>query len=801
LVVLWIDDLQWGDLDSALLLERWLSHVARAPLLVLFSYRSEELLTSSCLHALLGRSVRPGSEPALEQTLELAPLIDPDVERLCQQRLGAHADTHPDLVARIVQEARGNPFLAVQLTALAEVKLSRRDTDLDVLTIGELVVQSSALLPLEARRVLHVLAIAGRPILPQLALRAAGIDRDGSAHLHALKTLRLMRTREVAGERRLETYHDRVREGVLATLSAKEREAVSDRLLRVLEVNGQADADWLYTLSLAAGQRVPALRYGIIAAERASSTLAFERAAELYQSCIELSDPAAISGELWLKLALALSRCKRGTQAASAYLEAAKHADVQEVVPLMRLAASHLMRTGHYERGAPLLHKVLSALRIDAAESELGLLAKIAWERTRLSMMRDNYTPRAESQVEPELLEQVDVYVTLAVDTLAYDPLLAALFQARGMRFALKAGDPTSLVRAWCITASWTCISGSPSAERETERLLSRAATLCKQLGRERLMRYVHAARALCAFFLGRPAEVVVHAQEAERLYRDDAQGDAQAEYYHLFTVMAARLTSLLLMGDYTRLLADVDSGLEKARATDNLSMPQHLAWAEAVADALRGRAPLAQKRLDEQRAQLPQGRLGVLHVVHMNAVMTTACASDDFAWARGAIDDMWKAYRRSPVHASAHLALHAHALHARLLLNQHVVAHGSGQPASLVRADVRALESSPFGEVANAMAKRVRARVAWLEGQREEAALRLRESVAGFEKAQRADEIERSRWALGRVLGGGEGSQLCAAAERALSQRGVPEPRVDLRGHFPELFPSAESGQARESG
>jgi hypothetical protein len=414
----------------------------------------------------------------------------------------------------------------------------------------------------------------------------------------------------------------------------------------------------------------------------------------------------------------------------------------------------------------------------------------------RLSMMRDHYTPRAESQVEPELLEQVDVYVTLAVDTLAYDPLLAALFQARGMRYALKAGDPTSLVRAWCITASWTCISGSPRAERETERLLSRAATLCKQLGRERLMRYVHAARALCAFFLGRTSEVMVHAQEAERLYRDDAQGDAQAEYYHLFTVMAARLTALLVSGDYTRLLADINAGLDKARATDNLSMPQHLAWVEAVADALRGRAEVAQKRLDEQRVQLPQGRLGVLHVVHMNGVMTTACATNDFGWARAVIDPMWKAFQRSPVHASAHLALYAHSLHARVLLNQHVLTQASENPAGLIRADLRVLEASPFGAVANAMAKRLRARVAWLAGDLETASLQLRQSVEGFEKAQRPDEIERSRWALGRVLGNAEGSQLCAAAECALAQRGVAQPRADLRGHFPELFPPGETGQ-----
>ena len=237
-LLLWIDDLQWGDLDSASVLESWLPHLRNAPILLIFSYRSEELHTSSCLRVLLDGQGTRSSLAAGQQVIELAPLSDEEMQRLCEQRLQRSSDpgqptprAEPSLVARIVQESRGNPFLASQLVALAQAKLEG-EPELRALSMEELVARSTSLVSAESRAILNVLAVAGRPLATQTALRAAGVQRDGSSHLHALKAVRLMRTREVGGERRLEVYHDRVREGVHAALTREERERVYDRLLR-----------------------------------------------------------------------------------------------------------------------------------------------------------------------------------------------------------------------------------------------------------------------------------------------------------------------------------------------------------------------------------------------------------------------------------------------------------------------------------------------------------------------------------------------------------------------------------------
>jgi hypothetical protein len=159
------------------------------------------------------------------------------------------------LLQRIVCESQGSPFLTLQLAALAETKLARGDRDVDAISLDDLVVQIGAMLPIEAKNLLAVLAVAGRPMLPKLAMRAAGIQRDGRALVHALRGLNLVRTRDVGGERLLEVYHDRVRERVQSALSADERRSFHEGLLRALEWSGHADPDWLHSLALGAEQR------------------------------------------------------------------------------------------------------------------------------------------------------------------------------------------------------------------------------------------------------------------------------------------------------------------------------------------------------------------------------------------------------------------------------------------------------------------------------------------------------------------------------------------------------------------
>src|SRR5262249_31014633 len=101
-LILWIDDLQWGDTDSAALLSDLLAPPAPPPLLLLCGYRSEYGDSSPCLRAL---REMPG-----RRELQVEPLSEDDALRLALELLGRDdpaARAHAALMAR---ESRGSPY-------------------------------------------------------------------------------------------------------------------------------------------------------------------------------------------------------------------------------------------------------------------------------------------------------------------------------------------------------------------------------------------------------------------------------------------------------------------------------------------------------------------------------------------------------------------------------------------------------------------------------------------------------------------------------------------------------------------
>jgi hypothetical protein len=84
------------------------------------------------------------------------------------------------------------------------------------------------------------------------------------------------------------------------------------------------------------------------------------------------------------------------------------------------------------------------------------------------------------------------------------------------------------------------------------------------------------------------------------------------------------------------------------------------------------------------------------------------------------------------------------------------------------------------------------------LDGDPKHAIELLQQSASASSEAFYHDEHEHDRFALGCLMGGNEGAQLCAAAEEALRSFGVIEPLEELRGFYPELFVAGLVGKVR---
>jgi hypothetical protein len=720
--------------------------------------------------------------------LSLTPLRDSDVEALCQERLAQFSGSQGTVVARIVREAQGNPFLALQLTALAHAKLERGDIDLEALSVEELVLRTSELLPDPARNLLSVLAIAGRPLAPQLALSAAAIERDGRSHIHALQGLRLLRTRHVAGVRLLEVYHDRVREAVQASLTSAQRSRVHDRLLRAVEASGRSDPGWMHELAMGAGQRVLALRYGKVAAELASARMAFERASELYARCVTLTDSREELAKLWEKLAWAHTRCRRGVKAAEAYRKASEYAEDPERVQFLRLAASHLLRSGRFEEGESLVRRVLAELQVDVPETTAGIYASIGWERARIAVYAATVKPQPSNVMPIELRRRAELYGFLAVETQNHDLLRAILFQTRAMRLAYQYGEPATLARGLCLTAGLSSMSGTAEAADRAESLLKQAEALMGSTDLNARFELL-STRAVCAIMAADTANAIKHAYEAEDVYETRSAGGEHGDYFYMFSVRALRIGALQSLGRHIVAAAELRESLALARATDNLAAILVFSYSQTMLEQVLDHCASSRARLDREREQLPRAGVGPLHVLHIASVLRAGSVTYDFDWALAALDGFWGDYLKSPIRHNAHFAYILHASRVWLALNRYAVKREQGDPEKLVRESLNWLASKAPEAVRPAICARFRARLALLRGDRRAAAELFRASVAAYTALGAQDDVARDQYVLGHLLDEDEGATLQVSALNALRELGFMEPAQDLRAYYPELF------------
>src|SRR5262249_8655209 len=129
----------------------------------------------------------------------------------------------------------------------------------------------------------------------------------------------------------LTTYHDRVRETVVARLEPNVRQAIHRRLAEQLAGDDQADPEVVAWHHDGAGNAERAADGYVVAAQRAATALAFEHAARLYRRALELGRQHDCAGRpLRLCLADALANAGRGLDAAREYEAAARQAPADQ---------------------------------------------------------------------------------------------------------------------------------------------------------------------------------------------------------------------------------------------------------------------------------------------------------------------------------------------------------------------------------------------------------------------------------------------------------------------------------------
>ena len=275
-LVLYIDDLQWGDIDSALLLTSILAQRPSPRMLLLLSYRSE-YANNPCLRE-FRRAWESGALP--HEEMEVQPLTTAESRRLAAELLSS-LPTPAKQIERIVEQARGSAFFVQELAqnALSGVELpsSSGGTATQSSDLDEILWQRAQRLPAEARQLLEIIAVAGQPIRLGDLIRTRGFTTIPQNAVNLLRSARLIRSTGARLTDEIEAFHDRVRESIAGHLPRPLRRDYHLQLAEAFEASPDAAPETIAS-HLQATLSPRASHFYELAGERAIRVLAFDQA-------------------------------------------------------------------------------------------------------------------------------------------------------------------------------------------------------------------------------------------------------------------------------------------------------------------------------------------------------------------------------------------------------------------------------------------------------------------------------------------------------------------------------------------
>jgi tetratricopeptide (TPR) repeat protein len=782
LLVLVIDDLQWGDLDSAALLGEVLRPPDPPPVLLIVSYRSEEA-ASPLLSALSSREDLRNSSSGSSRSirvLAVEELSHSDAKELARTILGSRPASSEAVTEFIARESGGNPLfiqeLARSVLAGAEPAAERERPENGgrgaEATLDAVIGRRVARLPKDARALLEIVCVSGCPVKRSVARRAAAIDMDEQSAVAILRAGRLIRAAGTGGQEEIETYHDRIRETVVAHLSPERLKGHHRSLATaLLEFSSDVNPEAVAVHFQEAGDLEKTPRYAMEGAARASEALAFDRAARLYRLALKLQPSDDLNTRtLRLRLGDALSNAGRGAEAAQAYLEAARGAGPAEALELNRRAAEQFLRGGHVDEGLSVLRIVLDAVGMKLPRTPLIALLTLLLLRLRIRLRGLGFEERSESQIPAADLIRIDTCWAVASGLGFVDTVRGGVFQGRGLLLALEAGEPFRVARALAVEAAYSSISGGKSRPR-TDALNQKAMKMAERLKHPHALGLATVTAGIAAFFEGRWNDCRNLLERAETLLTEQATGVA----FELDNVVYCTLFSLFQMGEVKELCDRVPRYLEDARErgdrymTTNLRLRVSYLALLAGDDAAGAREELARAMEEWSNPRGFQNQhwwnlLGQAQI-HLYA------RRGETAWEL--VMQSWPALSRSFALRIQLIAILAHALRGRAAL----AAAADGRPVEplirIAEGDAGWIERERM-PWAGPLASLLRAGIATFRGDPQGILGKLEEAEMGYEAADMRLLASVCRFRRGQLLGGQKGGTLIVAGATFIAGQGI---------------------------
>jgi class 3 adenylate cyclase len=447
-VLLIIEDIHWADASTRELLDYMTRRLRTTRIMVLATYRSDELHRRHPLLPLVQGWRRSGTA----RIVELEPL-DPSGIAEMVKAIFDEAQVSDEFRDLIFQRSEGNPFVAEEILKAAIDKGDiyraagggwdrRALKDLTLPTT----VTDSVLLRLERLNdeqadILHAAAVLGRSFDYRTLAAVAGPSEDRIQEgLHLFVQQQLME--EEAASHRYRFRHALTREAIYSDLITPRRLALHSRAADTLaKLPGTPPVDLAYHL-LAAGRTAEAIPVALEAAADAERRLGFREAVTLYERIVPLVTDELPRAELLGRLGRALYWAGEGVRG-EPYLE--------EAIP-------PLERDGRI---------------VEAANLRLWL-GRIYWERSRPEEARAEYE-HVRDALEPlgPSDDLANAYSRLAgIQLFAYELERCESLALKARDIAIAAGDEPA--KLWAEVFIGSALAAMPGREEEGYETLMR---------------------------------------------------------------------------------------------------------------------------------------------------------------------------------------------------------------------------------------------------------------------------------------------------------------------------------------
>jgi hypothetical protein len=530
-LVIWIDDAQWSDADSAGLLAELLTPPFSPSLCLVLSYRRADR-DSVTLREIAEKLAAEFSSIRFEE-IPVEPLSTAECTVLARRLLG-DLPSEDSVLDALVAECRGSPFFLAELLWDLERPGARRE---EARGLDDVIAARLVELPRDDLRVLQLLALCGRPAERSLILEAAQLGERGRPVVQRLEGVGLVRTTGTAARRSIETYHDRIRETVSSRLAQPERQRCHWELAITFEASGRSEPDALAHHFHGAGELPKASDYAVAAAERAEAALAFLQAAEFYRSAVEWHPGAPDHRrELVAREADARTRAAHLVDGGRLFLDAAVGAPDTEGLELRRRAAECLVSGGAVDEGIAVLRALLEELGLRYPRTpRRALLAALA--RLSLVAVRGFETPASEAAARAAKHEvatlddleriRIDTCMEAGKSLVDADSVRGVYFSLVSLARALRAGEPGRLAQSLSVVGGSISVVGEGPLARIGERMMQSALEIASQVDAPELWGTLEVARGQVWMLAGRSREALELSDAGVRRLSEECQGRA----------------------------------------------------------------------------------------------------------------------------------------------------------------------------------------------------------------------------------------------------------------------------------